>query len=110
MRALTMATVALALAAPATAAANDAFVENVKVLREWHGEPGGYFGWAVAELEDVDRDGVTDWISGEPYAAGGGITWVISGRTGRALHRLQGQAGDQQGYAIADAGDTDRDG
>jgi hypothetical protein len=110
MRGLMLATAALALAAPTAAAANDGFVEDVKVLREFRGEPNGYFGWAVAELQDVDRDGVTDWITSEPYAAGGGRTWVFSGRTGRTLHRFPGQAGDLHGYGIADAGDTDRDG
>jgi hypothetical protein len=105
-----VATAALALATPATAAASDRFVENVKVLREFRGEPNGYFGWAVAELKDIDRDGVIDWITSEPFAANGGATWVFSGKTGRPLHRFPGQPGDAHGYAIADAGDTDRDG
>ena len=110
MRGLMLATAVVALALPATAMADNGFVEPTRVLREFHGEPGGYFGWAVADLEDIDRDGVTDWITSEPYAAGGGTTWVFSGKSGRVLHRLPGQAGDQQGYGIADAGDTDRDG
>jgi hypothetical protein len=111
MRGLLAVATALTLAAvPATAAANDGFAENVKVLKVFHGEPGGYFGWAVAELQDIDRDGVTDWISGEQNAAGGGATWVFSGRTGRRIYRFPGQPGDAQGYAVADAGDTDRDG
>src|SRR4051812_12885045 len=99
MRALLLVTTALTLAVlPATAAANDGFVEDVKVLREFHGEPGGSFGWAVSELDDIDRDGVTDWITSEPFAASGGTTWVFSGKSGRPLHRFPGQAGDQQGY------------
>ena len=100
---------ALALAAPA-AAADDGFVERVRVLQEWHGEPNGYFGWAVSELTDIDHDRVTDVIVGEPNTPAGGTTWVFSGRTGRMLHRFDGQAGDFQGNAIADAGDTNRDG
>jgi hypothetical protein len=90
--------------------ADDGFVEDVKVLREFHGEPNGYFGWAVSELTDIDRDGVTDWITSEPMTPSGGTTFVFSGRSGRMLHRFPGAAGDQQGYGIADAGDTDRDG
>ena len=57
----------LALALPAAAQADKGFVEpDVRVLQTWHGAAGGYFGWAVSELQDVDRDGVTDVISGEP--------------------------------------------
>lgn len=110
MRGLMAATVALALAAPATAMADNGFVEPTRVLRVFHGDPGGAFGWAVAELEDIDRDGVTDWITSDPGAAGGGVTYVFSGKSGKPLYRFPGQAGDQQGYGIADAGDTDRDG
>jgi hypothetical protein len=35
---------------------------------------------------------------------------VFSGRTGRRIYRFPGQADDLQGFAVADAGDTDRDG
>ena len=46
-----LAALGLALGAPAGAAAgSDGFVERVRVLHEWHGEPGGYLGWAVSEL------------------------------------------------------------
>jgi hypothetical protein len=102
----------LVLGAPAMAgAADDRFIEHVRVLHEWHGEDGGYFGWAVSELGDVDGDGTGDFITSEPYAGGlSGVTWVYSGRTGKAIYRLPGQAGDFQGGAIADAGDTDGDG
>src|SRR4051794_7367240 len=108
-RGVVLAALGLALAAPAAATADNGFVEDVRVLHEWHGQPNGYFGWAVSELTDVDRDGVTDVITSEPYA-GGGTTWVLSGRTGRVLHRFDGAPGDFQGAAVADAGDTDRDG
>jgi hypothetical protein len=99
---------ALAAAAVLVPAAAAAFVEPVKVLEEWHGAGGGYFGWAVSELGDVNGDGVQEAISGEPYT-GDGITYVFSGRTGKQLYRLPGRTGDQQGYAIADAGDTNGD-
>jgi len=102
MRAVMVAALGLALIAPAGASANG-FVEDVRVLQEWHGTPGGNFGWAVSELQDIDHDGVTDVIVGEPSA---GRTWVFSGRTGRTLHRFDGAAG----FSIADAGDTARDG
>src|SRR3954454_21052424 len=112
MRGVMAAALGLALAAPAGAAAHDSrFGEDVQVLQTWHGEANGYLGWAVSELKDVDRDGVTDVIAGEPNARGfSGTTWVYSGRTGRTLFRFDGAPGDRQGNAIADAGDTDRDG
>ena len=106
-----LATLGLALAAPAGAAAgSEGFVEHVRVLHEWHGEAGAYLGWAVSELADIDRDGATDVILGEPATAAGGSVWVYSGRSGRLLHRFDGAAGDFFGGAIADAGDTNRDG
>lgn len=101
---------ALALAVPATADAG--FEEQVKVLWQRTGTPGDYFAWAVSPVADVDRDGADDVISGEPgcCAEKPGITWVLSGRTGAPLRRFEGMAGDANGYAIADAGDVDRDG
>src|SRR3954470_367699 len=99
------------LAAMLAAAALGAPGHDVQVLHTWHGEPNGYFGWAVSELKDIDRDGVTDVISGEPNARGfSGTTWVYSGRTERLIWRFDGQPLDRQGNSIADAGDTDRDG
>ncbi len=104
---LTLAAVGLALGAPSSGFAE----HDVKVLQTWHGQSGGYFGWGVSELADIDRDGVTDIITSEPYAnATAGVTWVLSGRTGKRLFRFPGAPGDYQGNAIADAGDTDRDG
>ena len=109
-RGVVLATLGLALAAPATAVADDGFVEPVRVLHSWHGEPNGYFGWAVSELTDIDHDRVTDLIISEPATADGGRTWVYSGRSGRRIYRLPGEPGDFQGNAIADAGDTNGDG
>jgi len=103
-------TLGLALLAPASAAASNGFVERVNVLHEWHGEAGGYLGWAVSELQDIDHDDATDLIFGEPSTPDGGRTWVYSGRTGKLIYRLPGALGDDQGYAIADAGDTNHDG
>ena len=52
-------------------------------------------------------------IAGEPGRCRSddpGWVWVQSGRTGRVIHRFEGKTGDQNGFAITDAGDTDRDG
>jgi hypothetical protein len=104
---------ALALAVPSSAA-GAGFKEPVKVVWQHTGTEGYYFGWAASPLADVDRDGVTDAIISEPgnNAPGGdaGTTWIYSGRTGAALHRFDGQEGDQSGFAIADVGDLNRDG
>ncbi|MGH3058554.1 MAG: FG-GAP-like repeat-containing protein [Gaiellaceae bacterium] len=101
---------AAVLAPGAAATETDGFVEPVEVLHTLSGtNPGAFYGWAVSELGDVDGDSRTDLIVGEPFT-GTGTTWVYSGRTGDLLYRLDGASGDQQGYAIADAGDTDGDG
>jgi len=101
---------AAVLAPGAAATEADGFVEPVEVLHTLSGtNPGAAFGWAVSELGDVDGDSKTDLIVGEPFTATG-TTWVYSGGTGAPLYRLDGAPGDQQGYAIADAGDTDGDG
>jgi VCBS repeat protein/FG-GAP repeat protein len=101
---------AAVLAPGAAATETDGFVEPVDVLHTLSGTtPGAFYGWAVSELGDVDGDSRTDLIVGEPFTATG-TTWVYSGATGALLYRLDGAPGDQQGYAIADAGDTDGDG
>src|SRR3954447_4673424 len=93
------------------------FVEpNVRVLHQFNSNgpapAGSYFGWAVSELDDVDRDGIDEAIVGEPLNGADsstGTTSVYSGRTGRLIYRFDGAAGDQNGFAIADAGDTNHD-
>ena len=103
---------ALALLAPAPAAqATGTFVEPVRVIHTFSGVQDGYLGWAVSELADVDGDGATDLILGEPSTPDqSGSTWVRSGRTGAIIHSFSGAPGDNQGYAVADAGDADGDG
>src|SRR5215212_9629079 len=100
-------TAALALAAPAVAQAG--FKEPVNVLWQASGTPGDYFAWATAPIADLDRDHVRDVIISEP-GFDQGITWVYSGATGERLYRFDGESGDENGYAIADAGDVNRDG
>jgi hypothetical protein len=99
----------------AGASASGTFVQPVRVLHTFHGPTtgkGAYFGWAVSGLGDVDGDGVTDIVIGD--VNGGpkirGRVLVYSGRTGRLLFRRDGRAGEQNGYAIADAGDVNGDG
>ena len=99
----------------AGASASGTFVQPVHVLHTFHGPTtgkGAFFGWAVSELRDVDGDGVTDIVIGA--VDGGpkqqGRVSVYSGRTGHLLFRRSGRAGEQNGYAIADAGDVNGDG
>ena len=101
----------LALTAPAVAHAG--FKEHVKVLWQHTGEAGKYYAWGVAPLKDIDHDGADDVIAGEvglPGSDDPGAAYVQSGRTGRILHKFVGKPGDQNGFAITDAGDIDRDG
>ena len=83
MRAVMVAASCLALVAGGREASG--FVEDVRVLQEWHGSPGGNFGWAVSELEDIDRDGVTDVIVGEPSAGAGRRGCSPGGPAGRCI-------------------------
>jgi hypothetical protein len=104
----TAVTAALALAVPSSAA-GAGFKEPVKVLWQHTGPANSYFGWGVSPLADINHDGATEAIVSEP-GIDEGTTWVYSGRTGKVLHRFDGKPGDENGYAMADAGDTNRDG
>lgn len=102
------AAVLLALAA-APAAALDA---SDGVLTDVLGPPDSSFGWAVSELADVDGDGITDWISGGPFAdANTGYVAVHSGASGDELWRVDGPGPQSYlSFAIADVGDVDGNG
>jgi hypothetical protein len=112
-----LAALSAALAVGASGAGATFVQPDVRVLQEFDSNgpapAGSYFGWAVSELGDVDGDGVEEAIVGEPYDgedAATGSTYVYSGRTGRPIYRFDGAAGDQLGFSMADAGDTNRDG
>jgi hypothetical protein len=107
--------VAVALVAVSGASASGTFVQPVRVLHTFHGPTtgkGAYFGWAVSGVGDIDGDHVTDLVVGEVNGGSHmrGRVWVYSGRTGRLLFRRAGRANDQNGYAVADAGDVNGDG
>lgn len=99
-------------AATAIGSAQAQFVEgDVVVIHQLPPAPiGGTFGWAVAELTDIDNpsDGVLDLISGAP---GANRVLVYSGATGALIHDIPGPTGATNlGYSIADAGDVNNDG
>jgi hypothetical protein len=94
------------------AAASGTFVEPVTLLHTFEDPtPGveGFFGWEVAELGDVDGDGVREAIISE-IDTDTGTTYVYSAATGRLISRLDGAESELHGYAVADAGDVDGDG
>lgn len=87
-------------------AAQGQFVEDVEVIRTFTGT--GTFGWALADLQDIDGDGVTDLIISAPVA---NVCRVYSGASGSLIHDLiPSPTGGRFGQAIADAGDVDNDG
>jgi hypothetical protein len=114
-RAVAPLAVAAALVVVSGASASGTFVQPVRVLHTFHGPTtgkGAYFGWAVSGLGDIDGDHVTDLVIGEVNGGSHvrGRVWVYSGRTGRLIFRRAGRANDQNGYAVADAGDVNGDG
>jgi hypothetical protein len=106
---------ALVVAGVVAVGANAAgsFVEpGVQVLTEVDGTTPvntTYYGWATSPIKDIDGDHANDFIVGEPFSDGGS-TYVYSGRTGRLIYRYDGASGDANGFAMADAGDTNGDG
>ncbi len=106
------AAVAMASFAPATASGTPITLDDVTVLHTLLMPGGTQFGWALAELQDIDADGVTDLIVADDPGgpAGTGAVYVYSGASGALLHQFSEGAGGRFGYAIADAGDVDADG
>lgn len=96
------------------AAPGDFVEDDVQLLWQAQGEPGSQFGWAVAELPDIDGDGAMEAVVGAPAHDEGdgpaGLLVVLSGRTGDELFRFNGAPGASLGYAMSDAGDVDGDG
>ena len=81
-------------------------------------QAGANFGAAIAEVGDVNGDGIPDLLVGAPLQDVDGRTdqgqaFVISGDDGTLLFTLDNptpQAGAQFGSALARTGDIDRDG
>ncbi len=79
----------------------------------WRGaESGDAFGFAVAGVGDVDRDGFDDLLVGDP---GSGAAYLFAGgqlglATEPATSLVLGDADNSHGYAVAAAGDVDGDG
>ncbi|HEX9792695.1 MAG TPA: integrin alpha [Planctomycetota bacterium] len=74
------------------------------------------FGFAVAGVGDLDRDGLPDLLVGAPTASPGGRSeagsvYVLSPATGATIHEWHGEyAGILLGFSVASAGDLNFDG
>jgi len=74
------------------------------------GSPATWYGFAVALLADLDKDGVGELAISAPRKGAGEVT-VLSGRTRAPIYVLAGeQPGDWFGFAVARGGDLDKDG
>ncbi|HET6201756.1 MAG TPA: Ig-like domain-containing protein [Planctomycetota bacterium] len=78
--------------------------------------PGELFGNSVAGLGDLDGDGASDLLVGNPFASPGGLSFagqarVYSGASGASLFVVDGAADmDVLGFSVAGVGDMDADG
>lgn len=93
----------------------DPFVEPVKIVREFDGEAANdQFGWIARSLDDVDGDGVADFVTSAPTkdvgGANAGRIYVYSSRSGKLLWSVDGKPGNQLGSGVESAGDVDGDG
>jgi hypothetical protein len=75
-------------------------------------------GGSLAEIGDVDHDGVSDFAAGalrggwvDPRTYEGSYVRLISGKDGHTLRTITSDwAGDQLGYSVSHAGDANGDG
>jgi hypothetical protein len=79
------------------------------------GPAGGSYGSHVVTVPDQNGDGVTEYVTTAPLAAGRdgllGQGYLIDGLSGRVMMTMQGPSADVQfGKALAYVGDTDGDG
>ncbi len=86
------------------------------LIREHVGEQSGCFGMSVANLGDLDGDGVLDYGVGDVrvdslLAPQAGRVFLYSGRDGSLIRILEGDtSADRYGMSLSSAGDVDRDG
>lgn len=91
------------------------FVEETKILGEWHGEAmNDQFGWIARAVGDVDKDGIADFVTCAPFKTFGGQptgrVYLYSTKTGKLLWKADGAPGDRLGTTLEAAGDTNADG
>ncbi|HVJ28166.1 MAG TPA: tetratricopeptide repeat protein, partial [Vicinamibacterales bacterium] len=91
------------------------FVEDTKILGEWTGEAANdQFGWIARGAGDLDKDGVTDFVTSAPFkgdpAQPSGRVYAYSTKSRRLLWKVDGAPGDQLGITLETAGDLNADG
>lgn len=74
---------------------------------------GGWFGKALADLGDVNGDGIDDLLVGAPFdptnGGGAGRVLICSGSDGSTLLAVDGDPGSKSGWSVANVGDLDAD-
>src|SRR5690349_3349742 len=83
------------------------------VASEYQRESTRWFGSSVTAIEDLDKDGVPDFLVGEGAARSPdlGRVWAVSGKSLRALWCTSGvEQGDGFGASIAVVPDVNTDG
>lgn len=85
---------------------------DTSVIYTLSSESDTEFGFSVAGVEDVDKDGVDDFAVGQPsYAGGYGKLFIFSGMTGGLIGGYLGNyPGDAMGWCVAGVGDANNDG
>lgn len=91
------------------------FVENIRILGEWHGEASNdQFGWIARAIGDVDKDGALDFVTSAPFAGDPksppGRIYVYSSKSRKLLWKADGAMGDRLGLDVEAAGDVNADG
>lgn len=82
------------------------------VLYAFSGSSDTEFGFSVAGVEDIDKDGSADFAVGQPsYSGGFGMIAVYSGQSGTLMAQYLGDyAGDGMGWCVTTVGDANQDG
>ncbi len=81
------------------------------VLLQVDGPYKSRFGWCVGDLDDLDGDGVPDFIVGMPeHVHSSGGAQIISGADGSTLRSMNPDDPSLYGYFVSRAGDVNRDG
>ena len=85
-------------------------IDGSEIYRFWGSGPRGRFGATVAQLDDLDGDGIGEFAIGAPDDTGVGSVTVIAGGNGEVLARYWGETDSRFGTAIGSAGDISKDG
>lgn len=84
--------------------------QDYSLLWEVDGPAGSRLGWSVADIADVNTDGVPDAILGAPwYNSQTGIVYVASGVDGATLATIYGPAYSNFGFFVSSAQDLNLD-